>query len=360
MKNNLKLVVMDNCKEFGEKVDFHLQKTYHHSTILPISNPRFSNGEAKAVINESVRDIDLYVLSDVGNYDTSYLVHGRPHYMTPDEHFQDIKRVISAASGYASKITVVMPLLYQSRQHKRKGRESLDCAIALQELEHIGVNHIVTFDCHDPNVSNAIPLLPFESFYPTNVILSSLFEKENESLDNLFVVAPDFGAMERAKYYAEMLRCGVGGFSKIRDLSKVVNGKNPILEHMYLGPDVTGKDILVVDDMIASGSSMIEVGEELKKRGANKVYFIATFALLTEGIKPFKDAYQKGIFDKLYSTNLSYVPDDIKNEPWYEDVDCSYQLSQIIETLHEKRPMTPVIEQGKKEILQKTLGSRYE
>ena len=356
MKNNLKLIVMENCKDFGERVDFHLQKTYHKSSILPISSSRFQNGEGKVRIDESVRDQDIYILSDVGNYDITYSVHGRVHTMTPDEHFQDIKRAISAASGYASKITVIMPLLYQSRQHKRKGRESLDCAISLQELERIGVDHIVTFDCHDPDVSNAIPLLPFESFYPTNVVLSSLLEKENEYLDNLLVVGPDFGAMERARYYAEMLGCDVGAFYKRRDLSKVVNGKNPILEHAYLGPDVTGKDILVVDDMIASGSSMIEVSEQLKERGARKVYLTATFALLTEGVQPFVDAYNKGVFDKLYSTNLSYVPEEIKAEPWYEDVDCSYQLSQIIETLHEKRPMTPIIEQGKKEILQKTLG----
>lgn len=358
MKNNLKLIVMENCKDFGEKVDYHLQKTYSKSTILPISNNRFSNGEGKVKIEESVREQDLYILSDVGNYDTSYSVHGRPHYMTPDEHFQDIKRVISAASGYASKITVIMPLLYQSRQHKRKGRESLDCAIALQELEHLGVNHIVTFDCHDPNVSNAIPLLPFESFYPTNVVLGDLLEKEHESIDNLLVISPDFGAMERAKYYAEMLGCDVGAFYKRRDLSKVVNGKNPIIEHTYLGPNVEGKDILVVDDMIASGSSMIEVSEQLKEKGARNVYLTATFALLTEGIEPFVDAYNRGVFDKLYSTNLSYVPDSIKSESWYEDVDCSYQLSQIIETLHEQRPMTPVIEHGKNEILQKTLGGK--
>lgn len=359
MKNNLKLIVMENCLEFGKKVDFHLQKTYQESMIVPISNSRFSNGEGKITIDGSIRDQDLYILSDVGNYDISYSMHGRDHFMSPDEHFQDIKRVISATSGYASKITVVMPLLYQSRQHKRKGRESLDCAIALQELERLGVNHIVTFDCHDPNVSNAVPLLPFESFYPTNVILSTLLEKEKENLENLFVVGPDFGAMERADYYAKMLGCSVGAFSKKRDLTKVVNGKNPILEHTYLGDSVEGKDVLVVDDMIASGSSMIEVGEELKKRGARNVYLVASFALLTEGITPFVEAYQKGVFDKLYSTNLSYVPESIKNEVWYEDVDGSKQLSEIIETLHEKRPMSPLFN-GQEEILKKTLGGRKE
>lgn len=351
MKNNLKLVVMENCKGFGEKVDTYLQKIYHESLIIPISNSRFSNGEGKIKIENSIRDQDLYILSDVGNYDVTYSMHGRVHSMSPDEHFQDIKRVISAASGYASKITVIMPLLYQSRQHKRKGRESLDCAIALQELERLGVNHIVTFDCHDPNVSNAIPLLPFESFYPTNMILSTLLERENECLENLLVISPDFGAMERARYYAEMLGCDVGAFYKRRDLSKVVDGKNPILEHTYLGPSVEGKDVLVVDDMIASGASMIEVSEELKKRGANHVYLVATFALLTEGIEPFIQAHLQGAFDKLYSTNLSYVPESILREDWYEEVDCASQLGNIIETLHEKRPMTPLLNSGRDKVL---------
>lgn len=355
MKNNLKLIVMDNCRNLGEKVDSYLQKTYHQSMIIPISNNRFSNGEGKVKIENSIRDQDLYILADVGNYDITYSMHGRTHSMSPDEHFQDIKRVISAASGYASKITVIMPLLYQSRQHKRKGRESLDCAIALQELDRLGVDHIVTFDCHDPNVSNAVPLLPFESFYPTNTILSALLERENESLENLLVISPDFGAMERARYYAEMLGCDVGAFYKRRDLSKIVEGKNPILEHIYLGPSVLGKDILIVDDMIASGASMIEVSEELKKKGANRIYLVATFALLTEGIQPFVHAHQQGSFDKLYSTNLSYVPESILKEDWYEEVDCALELSNIIETLHEKKPMTPLLNSGKEEILRQTL-----
>lgn len=354
MKDDLKLVVMDNCHMLGGKVDCHLQRYYNSdiSSIVPISNSRFSNGEGKVKIDGSVRDKDLYILSDVGNYDISYQVRGRDHYMSPDEHFQDIKRVISAASGYASKITVVMPLLYQSRQHKRKGRESLDCAIALQELEDLGVNHIVTFDCHDPNVRNAIPLMPFDNFYPTHTILEKLINDERENLGNLLVVSPDMGAMERARYYAEMLGCDVGVFYKRRDLSRVVNGKNPIIEHTYMGADVSGKDIIVVDDMIASGSSMIEVGVELKKRGARNVYFIATFALLTEGPKMFIDAYEKGLFHKLYSTNLSFVPDEVKAQNWYADVDCSGQLAKIIETLHEKHPMGPLFN-GKEEILEK-------
>lgn len=337
--DNLGLIVLENSKEFGEKLQRNLNKIRNNDEdyIIPVINSRFNNGEGKVVIGRSVREKDLYILSDVGNYNITYKMHGMEHAMSPDEHFQDIKRVISATSGHASKITVIMPLLYQARQHKRKGRESLDCAIALQELERLGVNNIITFDAHDPNVSNAIPRLPFESFYPTRTILSQLVQEEKENIDNVLVVSPDMGAMERARYYAEMLGCDVGVFYKRRDVSKVVNGKNPIIEHVYMGADVKGRNIIVVDDMIASGQSMIEVAKELKERGANNIYLVATFSLLTEGIEGFMKAYHEGIFAKLYSTNLSYVPDTIKNQEWYCDVDCSLQLATIIDALNKKK-----------------------
>ena len=266
MKSNLKLIILDNFKNVGEKVDKELQRLMKEkeSYAVRTSNSRFSNGEGKVKLEETVRHQDLYILCDVGNYSMSYTMHGNTHYMSPDEHFQDVKRVISATSGRSENITLIMPLLYQSRQHKRKGRESLDCALALQELENLGVNCIVTFDAHDPNVSNAIPNLPFENFYPTHIILEDLLE---EDLEKLLVVSPDMGAMERSRYYAELLGCDVGVFYKRRDLSKVVNGKNPIVDHVYMGTDVKDKNIIVVDDMIASGSSMIEVASELKKRG---------------------------------------------------------------------------------------------
>ena len=257
---------------------------------------------------------------------------------------------ISATSGRSEHITLIMPLLYQSRQHKRKGRESLDCAVALQELETLGVDSIVTFDAHDPNVANAIPNLPFENFYPTHTILETLIEQED--LENLLVVSPDIGAMERSRYYAELLGCDVGVFYKRRDLSKVVNGKNPIIDHIYMGADVQDKTILVVDDMIASGSSMIEVAEELKKRGAHKVYLISTFALFTEGIEIFQEAYQNHLFEKLYSTNLSYVPDTIKKLDWFYEVDCSKFIAKIIDTLH-RGISIHTIQNGKQEIFEK-------
>lgn len=336
--DDLGLIVLENSKEFGEKLQKNLNaiRKNKENYIIPITNNRFSNGEGKIVINHTVREKDLYILSDVGNYDIYYKIHGKEHGMSPDEHFQDIKRIISATSGHASKITVVMPLLYQSRQHKRKGRESLDCAIALQELEKLGVSNIITFDAHDPSICNAIPRLPFESFYPTNTILDTLLKEEKENVDNLLVVSPDMGATERAKYYAEMLKCDVGVFYKRRDLSVVVNGKNPIIDHVYMGADVKGKNIIVVDDMIASGQSMLDVAKELKLRGANNIYLIATFALLTEGVDGFIEAYKKGLFTKLYSTNLSYVPNTVKEQEWYHDVDCSMQLAIIIDTLNKR------------------------
>ncbi len=355
MKNDdMKLIVLDNFKKFGKKLNENLNKIRQNEEnyILPIENTRFSNGEGKVKIEETVRDKDLYIIADVGNYDMNYMLHGRQHFMSPDEHYQDIKRVISATSGHASKITVVMPLLYQSRQHRRKGRESLDCAIALQELETLKVNDIITFDVHDPNVFNAIPKLQFENFYPTHTIIENLIENEKENINNLLVISPDMGAMERARYYAEMLGCDVGLFYKRRDLSKVVNGKNPIVDHIYMGVDVKDKNVIVVDDMIASGGSMIEVVKELKKKGAKSIYVVATFALFTEGIEAFEKAYEEGLFNKIYSTNLSYVPQEIKDKKWYCDVDCSMYLAKIINRLNKKEPISDLFN-GKKEILEK-------
>ena len=347
MNSNLKLVVLPNAKFLGEKVDENLKKINNSDStyIVPITSDRFSNGEGKVKIEETVRDKDLYILSDIGNYSINYDFHGMKHFMAPDEHFQDIKRIISATSGHASKINVIMPMLYQSRQHKRKGRESLDCALALQELERIGVSNIITFDAHDPNVVNAVPNLSFDNFYPTNIIIDAL--EENEHIDNMIVVSPDMGAMERARYYAGMLGCDVGLFYKRRDLTKVVNGKNPIVEHVYLGSDVKDKNILIVDDMISSGTSMIESAQNLKNRGAKKVYLVATFALFTEGIEKFNEAYNEGIFTKLYVTNLSYVPEEIKSKEWYTEVDCSILLARIINKLNKKESIAEIYDQGR-------------
>lgn len=346
----LKLIVLSNISEVGKKVENNLLKIRNTNTnyIIPITENRFNNGEGKIKIDDTIRDKDLYILSDIGNYGKTYKMHGFTHHISPDEHFQDIKRTISALSGYTAKITLIMPLLYQARQHKRKGRESLDCALALQELEHLGVNHIITFDAHDPNVSNAIPNLPFENFYPTNTILEELIK--NEDIENPLVISPDMGAMERARYYADMLGTDVGCFYKRRDLSKVINGKNPIIEHVYLGVDVKDKTAIVVDDMIASGKSMLEVGERLKKDGVKKVYFITTFSLFTEGVKEFEKAYQEKIFDKLYTTNLSYIKEEYRTKKWLYEVDCSLKIAQIINALHNKESLKP-LHNGKEKIL---------
>lgn len=351
--NNLRLLVLDNIEELGKSINENLKKMNKIKSdfIIPIKRDRFSNGEGKISIEGTVRDKDIYILSDVGNYGLTYEMHGLTHYLGPDEHFQDIKRVISAISGYASKITVIMPLLYESRQHRRKGRESLDCAIALQELERLGVNHIVTFDVHDPNVGNAIPNLPFENFFVAHEILKEFIEKEDASdIDNTIVVSPDMGAMERARYLAEMLSVDVGVFYKRRDLSVVVDGKNPIVEHVYLGKDVKGKNTIVVDDIIASGNSMIEVAKDLKERGAKKVYLVATFPLFTEGVEVFIKAYNEGLFDKLYTTNLTYVPESIKKEVWFQSVDMSKKISKIINTMHKQASLSPLFN-GKGEII---------
>lgn len=332
--NDLKLIVLDNIKDIGNRVDNHLKNINDtdNSYIMNITRDRFNNGEGKIRIDETIRDKDVFILSDISNYSITYKMHNMDVPMSPDEHFQDIKRAISALSGYAKRITVIMPLLYQSRQDKRKGRESLDCALALQELERLNVNHIITFDCHDINVSNAIPNLPFENFYVADIILEELIKSEDVS--DLLVISPDMGAMERARYYADMLKCDVGMFYKRRDLTKIVNGKNPIVEHAYMGSSVENKTVLVVDDMIASGASMIETSEKLRKKGAKKVFLISTFSLFTEGIDAFEDAYKNKVFDKLYTTNLSYIPNDYKNKNWINVIDTSKRISEIIDHVH--------------------------
>ncbi len=330
--SNLKIIAFENCKELGEKVDKYIQKKTKKkaSSIVNVVASRFNNGEGKLYISESIRDKDLYILSDIGNYSVTYDFHGTIHHMAPDEHYQDIKRVISATNGRFQKINVIMPLLYESRQHRRKERESLDCALALQELESLGVNNIITFDCHDPNVSNAIPNLPFENVFATETIIKEIFKSEEIDKAEMLTISPDMGAMERARYYAEILRCDVGLFYKRRDLTKLVNGKNPVVEHVYLGKDPKGYTVLVIDDMVASGGSMLDVAKELKSRGAKKIILVATFSLFSAGIEKIEEAYNNGLFDRLYSTNLTYVPDEIKNKEWYHDVDCSELLADVI------------------------------
>ncbi len=352
--DSLRLIVFSNCKEFGSAVNEHLNKLRGTNTsyIVPIKESRFSNGEGKIQINETIRSKDLYIISDIGNHSMTYNMFGYSNHMGPDEHFQDIKRAISAIKGHAKKINVIMPLLYSSRQHKRESRESLDCAIALQELAALGVDSIITFDAHDPNVQNAVPCMDFENFYPTHTILEEFIDTEDVDLSNILIVSPDAGAMKRNIYYANMLNADVGMFYKRRDLTKVVDGKNPIVAHEYSGRDVEGKNIIVVDDMIASGDSILDVAKELKNRGANKIFLISTFCFFTSGIKKFEEAYKKGFFDKIYSTDLSYVYDDVKEMPWFKEVSCSNYLASIINTLNNEKSISPLLN-GKEHVLNK-------
>lgn len=337
--NDLGIIVADNYKEFGEKVNKHLNKYRGTSKnyIIDTDFIRFSNGEGKVVIKDTVRDKDLYIISDVSNYDISYSHYGRVHYMSPDEHFQDIKRVLSAECGHAKKRTIIMPYLYESRQDKKESRESLDCSMALQELSHLGANEIVTCDIHNKAVMNAIPNLAFENVYLTDIILSDLVHKEKiKETDDIICISPDEGAMKRARYFSELLgNADVGSFYKQRDYSQVVDGKCQIIEHKFLGPsDLTGKDAVVVDDMIASGGSILDTAKLLKSLGARNIYLVVTFALFTAGIEQFEEYYKNGLFTRVYATNASYVPETIKSKNWFHQVDCSKRIAHIISEIN--------------------------
>lgn len=353
MNQNIRLIILRNFEKRGNEIALTLQEQYGgvENLIVPSKQPRFSNGEAKGMLGETVRHKEVFILSDVGNYGITYKLYGQDHIMTPDEHFQDIKRIISAIKGHAYSIHVVMPLLYQSRQHKRKGRESLDCAVALQELESLGVNGIVTFDAHDPQVQNAIPNLPFDNFYPTHIILEEFLQRESIDLNNIFIVSPDMGAVERARYYAELLGCDLGVSYKRRDYSIVQNGKNPVVEHSYLGKDVKGKDVFIVDDMIASGESMIDVAKKMKEMGARKIYLSASFALFTNGIEVFDKAYEHNLFHAVYTTNLTYIPERYITRNWLIRVNCMPFLADIIYTLGNGGSVQ-TLQNGKEKILE--------
>ena len=339
LNHELGIIALESCKELGNAVDKYIQekRNCNESFLIPTNEIRFSNGEGKVKISETVRGKEIYILCDIGNYSCTYKMFGFENHKGPDEHFQDIKRTISAIKGKASRITVIMPLLYESRQHRRKGRESLDCALALRELERLGVDEILTFDVHDPNVQNAVPLMSFENLYPTYDIVRSLIKNQSSlelNKDKLLVISPDTGAMDRAIYYSSVLGVDVGLFYKRRDHSLIVNGKNPIVEHEYMGRDVEGKDVLIVDDMIASGESVLDIALELKNRKARNVYVATTFAFFTEGLEKFDKFYKDGVITKVYSTNLTYVPDKLRDSEWFFRVDMSEFLARIINRLN--------------------------
>ncbi|MCI8408791.1 MAG: ribose-phosphate pyrophosphokinase [Lachnospiraceae bacterium] len=350
----LGLVALKSCQTLGDKVNEYLvewrnKRQYKNveniaygdykkdSYLLDVSCPRFGSGEAKCIIKESVRGDDLYLLVDVCNYSLTYTVCGHENHMSPDDHFQDLKRVIAAVSGKARRITVIMPFLYESRQHKRSSRESLDCALALQELVQMGVDNIITFDAHDPRVQNAIPLKSFETILPNYQFLKALLQNVDDlkcDPEHLMVISPDEGATGRAIYLATVLGVDVGMFYKRRDYTKIVDGRNPIVAHDFLGSDLNGKDAIIVDDMISSGESMIDVAKQLKKRNANRIFIVSTFGLFTNGLEKFDQAYKEGLFYRMLTTNLVYQTEELLSKEYYINVDMSKYIALIIDTLN--------------------------
>lgn len=360
----LGIVALESCTTLGQRVDSYLAKwrkarnNVEKSTIafngyekdsylVSSACPRFSSGEAKGVLQESVRGKDLYILVDVTNASIKYSLYGKECPMSPDDHYADIKRIIAACGGKARKITVIMPFLYESRQHKRSSRESLDCALALQELVSLGVDNIITFDAHDPRVQNAIPLHGFENVRPTYQFLKALLRSTHDlelDKEHLMVISPDEGAMNRAIYFANVLGVDVGMFYKRRDYSTIVNGRNPIVAHEFLGDSVDGKDVIIMDDMIASGESMIDVAKQLKERNARRVYCLSTFGLFTSGLAVFDAAKAEGIIEKVITTNLTYQSPELLARDWYISADMSKYIALIIDHLNHDASISEILD----------------
>lgn len=348
----LGIIPLESCTTLGKKVDDYLiswrkerghesaailQDYQRDSFIIPSKVPRFGSGEAKGILDESVRGDDIYILVDVCNYSMTYKLFGRQSPMSPDDHYQDLKRIIAAIGGKARRINVIMPFLYESRQHKRSGRESLDCALALQELVGMGVENIITFDAHDPRVQNAIPLHGFETVQPSYQFIKNILRNAPDmqiDSDYLMVISPDEGGMGRAIYMANNLGVDMGMFYKRRDYSTIIDGRNPIVAHEFLGADVSGKDMIIIDDMISSGDSMIEVATLLKEQGARNLYLCSTFGLFTNGLEKFDRAYEQGLFTKVLTTNLVYQPQELLEKTWYVNCDLSKYIALIIDTLN--------------------------
>ncbi len=351
---SLGIIPLSGCKELGDKVDKYLvrwraERESEHkdslafagyqrdSYIIQTRVPRFGTGEAKGEILESVRGDDIYLLVDVTNYSLTYSLCGQENHMSPDDHFQDLKRIIAAIGGKSRRITVIMPYLYESRQHKRNSRESLDCALALQEMVNMGVDNIITFDAHDPRVQNAIPLNGFETVSPTYQFIKGLLNNVPDltiDADHMMIVSPDEGGMGRAIYMANVMGLDMGMFYKRRDYTKIVKGRNPIVAHEFLGSSVEGKDVIIVDDMISSGESMIEVATDLKKRKAKRIFAAATFGLFTAGLNKFDEAFEQGLIYRVLTTNLIYQKPELLDKEWYISCDMSKYIAYIIDTLN--------------------------
>ena len=338
----LTVIGMKGSEAFVERVDNYLKEWRRHGAVdtylAHASTPRFGSGEGKSMIKESMRGQDVYIYCDVFNFGVTYKLHDMIVPMSPDDHYADLKRIIAAIGGKARRITVIMPMLYEGRQHKRTTRESLDCAMMLQELVNMGVSNIITFDAHDPRVANAIPLSGFDNVMPNYQMIKALVKNVPDVVidkDHVVMISPDEGAMGRCIAYSNSLMVDVGMFYKRRDYSTIVNGKNPILEHKYLGQDLEGKDVIVVDDMISSGGSLLDVATQLKKvYGAKRVFNFVTFGLFTDGFKAFDEAYEKGIIDKIFTTNLVYRKAEILTKPWYVEVNMAKYVAYIIDTLN--------------------------
>ena len=364
----LGIIAMPGCEAFADKVDQYLvqwrknQALEHQGSIafygyqretykINISNPRFGSGESKAVINETVRGYDLYIVTDCFNYSVTYKMYGMTVPKSPDDHYADLKRVISAASSKAKRISVIMPMLYEGRQHKRSSRESLDCAMALQELVNLGVENIITFDAHDQRVQNAIPHKSFENVMPTYQMIKAIVNNIDDlkvDKDHLMVISPDEGAMQRCIYFATQLGVNLGMFYKRRDFTKVVDGRNPIVEHQYLGDPINGKDIIIVDDMISSGESMLEVAKKLKGLGANRIFVCTTFGLFANGLDVFDEAYKNGVFEKVFTTNSVYQTPELLSREWYQSVDLSKYVAYFLDTLNHDMSVSSLLDSSDK------------
>lgn len=359
----LGLIPLESCKELGQKVDSFLVKwreerkaeeMKHHaaadykqdSYIVKIAVPRFGSGEAKGTILQSVRGLDIYLIVDITNYSLTYSLCGHENHMSPDDHYADLKRVIAAIGGKAKRITVIMPFLYESRQHKRTSRESLDCAIALQELVNMGVDNIITFDAHDPRVQNAIPLSGFETVSPTYQFIKGLLRTVKDlqiDSEHMMAISPDEGGTNRAVYLANVLGLDMGMFYKRRDYTKIVDGRNPIVAHEFLGSSVEGKDVIIIDDMISSGDSIIEVATELKRRKAKRIFAAATFGLFTNGMERFDKAYEDGVISGILTTNLIYQTPELLSKPYYINCDMSKYIALIIDTLNHDGSISSIL-----------------
>lgn len=360
----LGIIAMPGCEALCDKIDKYLvkwranQASEHQQNIafygyqrdtykVNVSLPRFGSGEAKGVVNESVRGFDLYIITDVFNYSCTYNMYGMEVPMSPDDHYADLKRVISAISGKAKRITILMPMLYEGRQHKRSSRESLDCALALQELVNLGVDNIMTFDAHDKRVQNAIPNGSFENIMPTYQMIKSLVNSVEDlhvDKNHLMVISPDEGALHRCIYFATQLGVNLGMFYKRRDYTRVVNGRNPIVEHQYLGDSVEGKDIIIVDDMISSGESMLEVCSKLKGLKAGRIFVCTTFGLFCNGLEVFDEAYKNGTFYRVFTTNGVYQTPDLLSRDWYESVDLSKYTAYFLDTLNHDMSVSSLLD----------------